>query len=66
MCLTIPAKIISLNNNIAQVQIRSKKREVKCALSNIMRGDWVLVNADLAVEKVSEKEASEINKLINQ
>lgn len=63
MCLAIPAQIISMNNNIARVRVGKGERDVKCVLSEMHRGDWVLVNADLALEKISKKEALEFNQL---
>lgn len=58
MCLTIPLKIKSIAGKTARL---SDGREVNLALiTNPQPGDWVLANADLAVSKVSAKEAQEI------
>lgn len=58
MCLTIPLKIKSITKEMASL---SDGRQVSLALiANPKPGDWVLVNADLAITKVSEKEAYEI------
>lgn len=63
MCLTIPGRIVKLKGRKAEVEIEGKKRLVDCAVVKVKKGDWVLVQADLAVEKVSEDEAKEVLKL---
>ncbi len=65
MCLTSPAKIISLKNRFASVYIGSLRRRVNISPipGKIKKGDWVLVQADLAIKKISAKEAKEILKL---
>lgn len=58
MCLTLPFKIRKIQGNRAEL---SDGRNVNIAgIENLVVGDWVLANADLAVSKVSEKEAEEI------
>ena len=62
MCLTIPLKIKAIKKTRAQL---TDGREVNIALINSPRvGDWVLANADLAVSKITESEAKEINSLL--
>jgi len=59
MCLTIPKKIKKVAGQQASL---SGGGQVSIALiKNAQAGDWVLINADLAVAKVSAKEAKEIN-----
>ncbi|MFA5133362.1 MAG: HypC/HybG/HupF family hydrogenase formation chaperone [Patescibacteria group bacterium] len=61
MCLTYPVKIISVDNGLAKAE--GKSFDIKTALvPNLAPGDWVLVNADLALKKISGKEAEEIKK----
>ena len=61
MCLTIPKKLIF---------VKGKKAETKdgtvdvSIIKNPKPGDWVLVNANLAVHRIPEAEAKEINKLL--
>jgi len=63
MCLTLPAKIKEIKNNLAVLE---DGRQVKIAVfDKIQVGDWVLVNADLAVSKISSQEALEINNYFN-
>lgn len=65
MCLTSPAKIISLKNNFASVEIGSLRRQVNLLpiAEKVKKGDWVLVQANLAIKKISAKESKEILKL---
>ena len=59
MCLTIPVKIKKVSGQFAEVE---DGRKLNIALvKNTKAGDWVLANADLAISKVSNKEAKEIN-----
>lgn len=64
MCLTYPVQIISVENGLAK--INGKDLEIKTALvPDAQAGDWILINADLALKKISREEAEEINKLLN-
>ena len=67
MCLTHPAKIVSLDGNKAIVEdFNGKKLEVNvAALPQIKVNDWILLQANLAIQKITEKEAGAINNLFN-
>jgi len=59
MCLTVPLKIKKIKGQTAELV---DGREVDIALvKDIKEGDWVLTNANLALDKISQKEAEEIN-----
>jgi len=67
MCLTLPAQIRSVNaeNLSSLVDLSGEAREVRLGFSEIvLAGDWVLVNADLAVSKISPQEAEEIKEYL--
>ena len=66
MCLTIPAKIISLEKGKAIVDFVGKKEEVDTQLIKVKVGDYVMVSNGFAIKKVSKKEAEEIFKIINK
>ncbi len=60
MCLAIPAKITSIKNNKAQVNIAGVKREADIRLlSNLHIGDYVLIHAGFGIEKIDPKQAKE-------
>lgn len=63
MCIALPQKVQKVVRNVAYVGDK-KSRRVKIGFSGVVqKGDWVLVNADLAIGKVTGKEASEIKEL---
>lgn len=67
MCLAIPYKIQSIQGQTAVVGCHGDKNK-KIGLQLVKRlkkGDYVLVQNNLAVKKVPAKEAKEIYKLIN-
>jgi len=64
MCLSIPAKVISVNGSSAEVEFMGVRKSVGTALlSDVKVGDYVLVHAGFAIEKISQEEAEETLKL---
>ncbi len=64
MCLTLPVKIKKLNGIIAEL---ADGRKVNVAIvGKVKAGDWILANADLAVSKISVREAEEIEALLKK
>ena len=62
MCLAIPGKIIEIDNKkeIAVVDYgKGTKRKANVSLVNVKLGEYVLVHAGFAIEKLNEKEAQE-------
>ncbi|MDR1993502.1 MAG: HypC/HybG/HupF family hydrogenase formation chaperone [Nitrososphaerota archaeon] len=60
MCLAIPAKIISLQGEKAQVDFgQGVLRVVNVSLVEPKLGDYVLVHAGYAIQLLEEKEALE-------
>ena len=67
MCLAIPAKVISVNGDKAQVDFgNGVLREVNISLVTANVGDYVLVHAGYAIQMVDEKEAQETIQLWNE
>lgn len=61
MCLATPVKIKKVLNNCA---LLDDGRKINVSLvGQIQKGDWLLCHADLAINKLEEKEAQEILKL---
>jgi hydrogenase expression/formation protein HypC len=66
MCITLPMQIKEVGEGRAIVWRDKKEMEVKINLiPNAAKGDWVLVNANLALKKITAEEAEEINKLFS-
>ena len=67
MCLSIPAKIISINGSMAEVSaggvIFSAGLHI---IENASVGDYILLHAGFAIQKISEKEAEETLKLFEE
>jgi hydrogenase expression/formation protein HypC len=66
MCLAIPAKIMSLSGEKAQVDFgQGVLREVNISLVEAKLGEYVLVHAGYAIQVLEEKEALETLSLWN-
>lgn len=59
MCLAIPAKILEIHDQRAKVDFGGTVREVNISLVNANVGEYVVVHAGFAIEKLNEKEAQE-------
>ena len=66
MCLTIPAKVISLEKGKAMVDFVGKKKKVDTKFTKVKVGDYVIVSNGFVIKKVSTKEAEEILKVLNE
>lgn len=65
MCLGIPAKIISVSDDKAEVEVGSIKRKIVLLLDeDIIAGDWVLLHAGFGISKLSPEDADSINKAL--
>ncbi len=67
MCLAIPSRIISINNLFATVDVFGARKEVSLMLmpEEITIGDYVLVHAGFAIQKV-DKEIVETGKSMHE
>jgi len=67
MCLSIPAKIISMDGAEAQVSVGGALRKANLQLiENPKIGDYVLLHAGFALNIISEKDAAETIDLLTQ
>jgi len=67
MCLAIPAKVISIKQDKAEVDFgEGVLREANITLVNVKVGDYVLVHAGYAIQVLDEKEAEETLEMWNQ
>jgi hydrogenase expression/formation protein HypC len=70
MCLAIPSKIVSIDDGTAVVDVYGARRVVSLLLMedeiDIGIGDYVLVHAGFAIQKVDEEYAKESLDLLKQ
>lgn len=67
MCLSIPARIISIDGDMAEVSAGGAVfRAGLHLLENAKPGDFILLHAGFAIQKISEKEAMETIKIITE
>lgn len=65
MCLTIPKKILSINQKfIIGQNLKGKKEKLTASLIKIKKGDWVLAQNGIIIRKITVKQGKEINKLL--
>jgi len=58
MCLAIPAKIIKINKNIAEVESLGVKKEIDISLTpDAKKGNFVIVHAGFAIQIIEKKDA---------
>jgi hydrogenase expression/formation protein HypC len=67
MCLSIPAKVLSINGDNAKLSIRGVEYDASLQLlEDIQIGDYVLLHAGFAIKKLNEEEAEETIKLLEE
>ena len=67
MCLSIPARIISVNGNMAEVSAGGTIFKAGLhMLENAKVGDYILLHAGFAIQKISESEAAETLELLKE
>lgn len=60
MCLAVPAKVLSLDGTKAEVDFGGVSREADVTLvPDVAVGDYVLIHAGFAIQRLDEKEAEE-------
>ncbi len=67
MCLAIPSKIVKIENNIATIDVDGVQRETSLLLLEAPKvGDYVIVHAGFAINKINEEDAKESLKLLRE
>jgi hydrogenase expression/formation protein HypC len=60
MCLAIPSKVVEINDNMGIIDVAGVRREASLLLlENPRVGDWVIVHAGFAIQKIDEATAQE-------
>jgi hydrogenase expression/formation protein HypC len=67
MCLAIPAKVVEKTNGTGIAEIGGVKREVDLRLvEDAQVGDYVILHAGFAIQKLNEEEAKETLELLEK
>ena len=67
MCLGIPAKVVRIDEVMAEVDVGGVKRKISIQLLQDVRiGEYVLLHAGFAIQRIDEKEARETLKLLEE
>jgi hydrogenase expression/formation protein HypC len=68
MCVAIPSKIISKDDLMATIEVYGARREVNLMLlpEEAEVGDYVLVHAGFAIQKIDEEAGQESLKLFDE
>ena len=68
MCLAIPSKIIEIRDSMATIDVYGAQRDISLLLleDNVQVGDYVLVHAGFAIQKLQEDDAEERLELFQQ
>ena len=63
MCLAIPGKVIKIEGEHAIIDYGGNRRKANISLVDVKVGDYVIVHAGFAIQKLNEKEAVETLKM---
>ena len=67
MCLGVPGKIVKIKKNMARVDVGGFLRDISLDLCpEVFIGEYVLIHAGFAIQKVDEKEAEETLDLLKK
>ena len=67
MCLGIPVKVMEIDGQSAVVEVGGARREVSLLLlDGVGPGDWVILHAGFAIQKMNEEEAAKTLSLLRE
>lgn len=67
MCLSVPARVIKIEGQMADVSVGGAVfRAGLHMVEGIVVGDYILLHAGFAIQKISEKEAAETLNLLRE
>ncbi len=67
MCLGIPVKVMEVDGQTAVVDVGGARRDISLLLlEDVKPGDWVILHAGFAIEKMDEKEAEKTLALLRE
>ena len=67
MCLALPMKINKINGTVARCEAGGLSQDIRIVFfTDAKPGDYVMVHAGFAIERMTEKEALENMKLLEE
>jgi len=66
MCIAIPARIVSIDESTAEVDVNGNRVPVNVSLISPKVGDFVLVHAGYAVDIIQQSAAEELAALLDE
>ena len=67
MCLAVPMRVVSIAGPVAQVEESGVRREARVdLLEDLAIGDYVIVHAGIAIQRLDEAEAEETLALLRE
>ncbi|MCF7876325.1 HypC/HybG/HupF family hydrogenase formation chaperone [Candidatus Bipolaricaulota bacterium] len=68
MCLAIPGEVLSVEEEVASVEVGSVEQEVRLdtLTEEVKEGDYLLVHTGFAIQKLSQEEAEETLSLFDE
>ncbi|MDR2866624.1 MAG: HypC/HybG/HupF family hydrogenase formation chaperone [Methanomassiliicoccaceae archaeon] len=66
MCLALPGRIVSINDDTADVDFGGVIKKANITMVETKIGDWVVVHAGFAIEIMDEEEAHRTIDLWNE
>jgi hydrogenase expression/formation protein HypC len=67
MCLGIPGKVVDIKDGMAKVDVGGTRKDASLMLlEEASLGDYVIVHAGFAIEKVDEEEAEKTLKIVDE
>jgi hydrogenase expression/formation protein HypC len=67
MCLAIPSKITKIENNMATIDVDGIQRQASLLLLEDAKvGEYVIVHAGFAIQKIDESAAQETLRLLRE
>lgn len=66
MCFSLPYQVVSITKNQFVLELLGQRKKAKKTLIKVRPGDFVLVQNEIIIKKVSKKDVQELLKLISK
>ena len=67
MCLGVPVKIIQIKGNEGVAEFKGVRKKINLELlENVKKGEYVILHAGFAIQRMEQKEALETLKLFEE